>query len=57
MVLETQVGFSDQKGMRRDGPNQGILIAADPATVERRGRYHRPGKASVAEGNGAVPSN
>jgi len=47
MVPETQVGFPDQKGMRRDGPKQGIFIAADPATVERLGECHRAGQAGV----------
>jgi len=47
MVPESQTGFPDQKGMRRDGPKQGIFIAADPATVERLGECHRARQARV----------
>jgi hypothetical protein len=52
MVPENQPGFPDQKGMRRDGPNPGIFIAADPATVERQGKCHRPREARMTGDNG-----
>ena len=40
--------------MRQGGPNQGIFIAADPATVERLGKCHRPGMLDLRNDNGVI---
>jgi len=53
MVPERRSAAWDEKGMWRDGPNPGVLITADPATVERSGSFVRFETYSIDGSHGA----